>query len=150
MTPDAIDTRRPYRHRAICRVIYGDTDSMGIAYHANYFRWFETGRAELFRSIGLPYQQIEEKGYFLPITEVFCKYIAPVKYDDLLSVETLVDTSLRAGIKFNYRIYKESAPDIRLAEGYTKHAFLDATGRVVRPPGFIKELVDQFFGGQAE
>ncbi len=150
MKTDCGPNQPSYSHRAECRVIYGDTDSMGIAYHANYFRWFETGRAELFRSIGAPYAWIEEKGYFLPITEAFCKYIAPIKYDDLLWVETVVDTSIRAGIKFNYRIFKNGRDESRIAEGYTRHAFLDRTGKVVRPPKFITELVDRYFGRLSE
>ena len=59
--------------QARCRVIYGDTDTMGVAYHANYFRWFEMGRTELFRSLGMPYRQIEAKGFMLPILECQCK-----------------------------------------------------------------------------
>ena len=62
-------------HRTEYRVIYGDTDNMGVAYHANYLRWFEIGRAELFRSLGMTYKSIEEKGYFLPVSEVYSKFV---------------------------------------------------------------------------
>ena len=56
------------------RVIYGDTDQMGVVYYANYLRWFESGRSELLRQIGLPYGKIEEQGFHFPVTEVSCRY----------------------------------------------------------------------------
>ena len=127
-------------HRTTCRVIYGDTDRMGHTYYGNYFRWFEIGRTEFFRALGLTYRQIEERGIFLPVSETYAKYSAPALYDETIVVETAVDPSVRAGIKFDYRIFREDGATL-LAEGYTKHAFVDASGRVVRPPAFIRELV---------
>ena len=124
------------------RVIYGDTDNMGIAYHANYFRWFEIGRSEMFRSLGLAYREIEKKGIFLPVSEVGCKFTAPIHYDDLLVIETTLDTSVRGGMKFNYRIFKQN-DDTILARGFSKHACMNPEGKVVRPPAFITDLVDQ-------
>jgi acyl-CoA thioester hydrolase len=123
-------------------VIYGDTDNMGIAYNANYLRWFEIGRTELFRSLGLPYKEIEAKGIFLPVSEVYCKFLIPAKYDDLLTIETSIDLSLRGGIKFDYRLFVEENENM-VASGYTKHAFVDHTGRIVRPPAFLTEIIRQ-------
>lgn len=128
-------------HQARCRVIYGDTDTMGIAYHANYFRWFEMGRTELFRSLGMPYRQIEAQGFMLPVLECQCKYIAPVRYDDPLIIEARLDSVLRAGIRFDYTLYVDGSDEKPRATGYTQHAFLDAKNRVVRPPKFIADLV---------
>ena len=122
------------------RVIYADTDAMGIVYHTNYIRWFEIGRTEFFRALGLAYREIEERGILLPVSETYAKYSAPALYDETIVVETAVDPSVRAGIKFDYRIFREDGATL-LAEGYTKHAFVDASGRVVRPPAFIRELV---------
>ncbi len=122
------------------RVIYGDTDNMGIAYHANFFRWFEIGRSEMFRSLGLAYRDIEKRGIFLPVSEVGCKYLAPVRYDDLLVIETTLDASVRGGMKFDYSILKESDPTV-LARGFSKHACMNREGKVVRPPAFIMDLV---------
>ena len=67
-------------HRTLCRVIYGDTDRMGQVYYGNYFRWFEVGHTELFRAVGLPYKEIEERGFFLPVSECRAKYHAPALY----------------------------------------------------------------------
>jgi acyl-CoA thioester hydrolase len=127
-------------HRTTCRVIYGDTDRMGQAYYGNYFRWFEIGRTELFRARGLPYKLIEEQGFFLPVSECRAKYSAPALYDELIVIETSVDAAVKGGIKFDYRIFREDGRTL-LAEGFTKHAFVDRNGRVVRPPAFIKELI---------
>lgn len=127
-------------HRTEYRVIYGDTDNMGVAYHANYLRWFEIGRAELFRSLGMTYKSIEEKGYFLPVSEVYSKFVDSARYDDLIVIEAAVDGSLRAGIKFDYRILRKD-DEVELVQGFTKHAYVDRSGRVIRPPRFIIDIL---------
>ncbi|MBN1930460.1 MAG: acyl-CoA thioesterase [Desulfobacterales bacterium] len=127
-------------HQTTCRVIYGDTDNMGFAYHANYLRWFEIGRTELFRAWGLTYKAVEDKGIFLPASEAHCKFIYPAKYDDLLIIETTLDANVKGAVKFDYSIFNEDGKKI-LAEGYTKHACVDKKGRVVRPPEFLKQLI---------
>ena len=131
-------------HRTTCRVIYGDTDNMGQSYYGNYFRWFEMGRNELFRSLGLAYATVESRGIFLPVAEAYCKYSAPAKYDDLLIIETSLDTRLKGAIKFDYRIFSEDSKTL-LAQGYTRHACLNREGKVVRPPDFIKEVIEKNF-----
>ena len=127
-------------NRTFNRVIYGDTDKMGFAYNANYFRWFEIGRTELLRSLGLTYKAVETKGISLPVSEAFCKYIAPVIYDDILQIETTLDTRIKGGMKFDYNIFSEDGEKI-LAKGYTKHACVDRNGRVVRPPEFLVKFI---------
>ena len=127
-------------HTMTIRVIYGDTDRMGIAYHANYLRWFEMGRTELFRHFGLAYKEIEEKGISLPVSEVWCKYLHPARYDDILKVKAALDESVRAGMKFDYLISRES-DGRELVKGFTKHACVTPEGKVVRPPGFLKDLI---------
>jgi len=127
-------------HRTTCRVIYGDTDNMGIAYYANYLRWFEMGRTEMFRSLGLAYKSIESKGVYLPVSEVYCKFKSSAYYDDLIEIETTLDTRIRGGIKFDYHIYREDGKTL-LVQGYTKHAYMNGSGRVIRPPAFLLELI---------
>jgi len=127
-------------HRTTSRVIYGDTDNMGVAYHANYLRWFEMGRTEMFRFLGLTYKSIESKGVYLPVSEAYCKFKSPARYDDLIVIETTLDTRVRGGIKFDYSIYREDGKTL-LVQGYTKHACLNGSGRVVRPPAFLMELI---------
>lgn len=129
-------------HLTTCRVIYGDTDKMGFAYHANYLRWFEIGRTELFRSWGLSYKSIESKGIFLPVSETYCKFLIPAQYDEVLSIQTTIDTGVKGGIKFNYVIFDEQG-DKRLARGYTKHACVNNEGRVMRPPALLTKLIEK-------
>lgn len=130
-------------HQATYRVIYGDTDRMGVVYYANYLRLFEIGRAELFRSLGLTYKEIEERGYLLPLSEANCKYLSSARYDDALIIEASLDPSVKAGVKFNYTIYQQGSRET-VAQGSTLHAFINGDGRVVRPPGFFKDLIKQF------
>jgi acyl-CoA thioester hydrolase len=128
------------RHTTRCRVIYADTDGMGIVYHANYLRWFEIGRTEMFRALGLPYRVIAERGIALPVAEVYCRFLAPVRYDDLLEIETTLDPSVRGGVKFDYHILDAEKGHL-MACGTTRHACLDLRGQVVRPPDFIRQVI---------
>ena len=131
-----------YAHKARYRVIYADTDNMGIAYHANYLRWFEIGRSEMFRALGLPYKEIELKGILLPVSEMQCKFLAPARYDDIIVIKTQIDTAVKGGIKFDYRILSEDEKII-LAKGYTKHACVNGHGKVVRPPDFLSQFIKE-------
>lgn len=122
------------------RVIYADTDAMGIVYHANYLKWFEIGRTELFRDMGIVYADLEKEGYFLPLTESYCHYLFPARYDDIIVVETELEYLRRASVRFNYRIWNEAKETI-LVEGYTLHAFLNGSGKIVRAPkGLVATL----------
>jgi acyl-CoA thioester hydrolase len=131
-----------FSHRTKYRVIYGDTDNMGQVYYGNYFRWFEIGRSEMFRALGLPYKTVEDNGIFLPVSETHCKYSTPAKYDDIIVIETTLDTSVKGGVKFDYTIYAEDGETL-IAKGYTKHACMNTDGKVVRPPKFMKEIMDK-------
>ena len=84
-------------HHFPFRVRYGDTDQMGFAYYANYLRWFEVGRAEMLRSLGTSYRDVEAEGIALPVVEARCRYLKPARYDDLLAIETGVRRRPRLG-----------------------------------------------------
>jgi acyl-CoA thioester hydrolase len=128
-------------HETEYRVIYGDTDKMGIAYYANYLRWFEIGRTELLRSWEMPYQRLEnEEGIWLPVSEAHCKYLAPARYDDLIIIQAALDPQVKGGMKIDYRIFSQDRRIVH-ATGYTRHAFMNSEGRVTRPPAFIRELI---------
>jgi len=130
-------------HKTTIRVIYGDTDNMGQAYYGNYFRWFEIGRNEMFRSLGLTYKSVEERGIYLPVAEAHCKYSVAAQYDDVLVIETKLDTQIKGAVKFEYEIFSERDHTL-IAKGYTKHACLNGDGKVVRPPNFIKEVIQKY------
>lgn len=128
-------------HRIETRVTYADTDAMGIVYYSNYLRWFEMGRTELMRNLGIAYKEMEGQGTFLPVSEVFCRYLVSAKYDDVLAIETSVDFLKRASIQFAYRILRKT-DGAELVTGTTLHAFVDRKGRIVRVPISLKEKLD--------
>jgi acyl-CoA thioester hydrolase len=113
------------------RVLFADTDAMGIAYYANYLKWFEAGRVELMRSMGMAYRELTGIGVHLPVTEANIRYLAPARYDDVLAIRTEVRGFRRASITFGYRIERNGT---LLADGVTVHAFTDGDGKVVRVP----------------
>jgi acyl-CoA thioester hydrolase len=113
------------------RVIYGDTDQMGVVYYANYLRWFERGRGELLRACGIPYATIERRGMHFPVTELSCRYFRPAHYDDLIVIDTRITSVTRASLTFTYGITRE-AEAMLLASGSTKHACVDGQGKIMR------------------
>jgi acyl-CoA thioester hydrolase len=131
------------RHLVRVRVIYADTDALGIVYHTNYIRWFEIGRTELFRDMGILYTEVEAAGYNLPLTQVYCHYLFPAHYDDIILVETEIEYLKRASMKFTYRIWDEERRKV-LTEGYTVHACTDRDGRIIRIPAMIADKIRKF------
>jgi len=125
-------------NRTSYRVIYGDTDQMGVVYYANYLRWFERGRSEFLRQIGLPYSAVERQRIHFPVVEVTCRYTQSARYDELIQIETELAEVGRASLSFEYRIRREADGAV-LATGTTKHAAIDALGQIVRIP---KPLLD--------
>lgn len=130
------------------RVIYGDTDQMGVVYHANYLRYFELARCEYIRARGRPYKDIEKDGARLPVIEAHAHYHQPARYDDLLVIKTFVQGLRRASMTFGYQVRREGDPAL-LCEGHTLHACVNAEGRPIRfPPELVKLLQEP--GGQPQ
>lgn len=125
------------------RVIYADTDAMGIVYHTNYIKWFEVGRNELMRQLGVAYTELEKLGLNMPLTKVSCHYLPPAKYDQLLTVETKFDYIKRASIRFNSYIWDEEGKKL-LVEGYTIHACTNMEGKIRRLPQLLLDLINKF------
>jgi acyl-CoA thioester hydrolase len=116
------------------RVRYADTDQMKMIYHSKYFEYFEQGRSDLLRNIGMPYPEIEKMGYYLPVVEAHARFIKPGKYDDLLVVETMITEVPKARIEIEYAIINNDSEELLVA-GYTVHGFVDAkTGKPTRAP----------------
>jgi len=113
------------------RVRYSETDKMGIVYNANYLVWFEIARTEYCRNLGKTYREWEAQGYFLPVTESYCKYNAPANYDDMLSLycRAPAEHLKPHSIRFEYMVMVGSE---LLTEGWTKHAFISAEGKIIR------------------
>jgi acyl-CoA thioester hydrolase len=123
------------------RVIYGDTDKMGVVYYANYLRWFERGRSEFLRQRGVPYGDIEARGIHFPVIEANCQYSKPARYEDLVLIETTLDFLSGASLRFSYRILREG-DDTVLATGFTRHACIDGAGKVLRIPVDLARVLD--------
>jgi acyl-CoA thioester hydrolase len=122
------------------RVLYADTDQMGVANNLAYLRWFEAGRAEWIRARGQSYKEIEKSGFLMPVIEAHLRYREPARYDELLSIEAETDDLRAASVKFKYIIRRERDGAL-LCEGYTVHACLNADGRVVRFPDEILAML---------
>lgn len=129
-------TENQISNKAEYRVIYGDTDQMGVIYYGNYLRLFERGRGELIRERGLTYKEIEDNGLALPVTEAYCHYFLSAYYDDLLIIETSVGEVKRASIRFDYCIKRDGEDDV-LATGHTIHPCTNSDGKIVRLPEFV-------------
>jgi acyl-CoA thioester hydrolase len=124
------------------RVIYADTDQMGVVYYANYLRFFEAGRNEYLRDKGFPYRRVEaELSVQLPVVEAQVHYRQPARYDDLLVIETAITKLGRASARFEYRVMRGEE---LIATGHTVHACIDRQGRVQRLPA---PLVSHLDGG---
>ena len=89
------------------RVIYRDTDKMGVVYHANYIAFYEIARTEMFRSLGIPYSELEKMGVMTPIVEVESKYKAPAYYDDLLTIRATIKELPAAKMDVEYEVFNE-------------------------------------------
>jgi len=122
------------------RVIYADTDAMGIVYHTNYIKWFEIGRTELLRDMGIYYAVFESRGFNLPLTKAYCHYLLPARYDQVLLIETKIEYIKRASVKFNCSIWDEQQ-EKKLVEGYTVHACTNSEGKIVRIPEDVVDLI---------
>lgn len=110
-------------HKTEHRVIYGDTDAGQVVYYANYFRWFESGRRELFRGLKINYFDIDKKGIITPVVEAHCNYFHPARYDDIVVIETRISDVKEKSIRFDYRIFRKKGRKL-LASGYTINVFV--------------------------
>lgn len=122
------------------RVSYGETDTMGVVYYANYLHFFERGRSELIRALGLGYGVVEERGIFLPVREACCRYLAPARYDDIIHIRTGLSHQTRASLHFVYEITNEDR-SVLLTRGTTQHAVVNKEGRPVRIPEWFSTLL---------
>jgi acyl-CoA thioester hydrolase len=121
------------------RVIYGDTDQMGVVYYANYLRYFEAGRNEYLRAHGARYRDMEARHrVVLPVVDAQISYKSPARYDDLLVVETDVTKLGRASVRFEYRVVR--GEDL-LATGHTIHACVGPEGNVTALPAEVVSLL---------
>jgi acyl-CoA thioester hydrolase len=137
------------KHTTVLRVRYADTDQMKAAYYGRYFEYFEQGRSNLLREIGMPYPLIEEMGVFLPVIEAHATYRRPARYDDQLHIVTMLREMPVARVRLDYEVRREGETE-PIAEGYTIHSFVHASsGKPTRAPAqFIERVEDKMQKGK--
>jgi acyl-CoA thioester hydrolase len=121
------------------RVRYAETDQMKVAYHANFFVWFEVGRTDLLRQIGWSYREMEQAGFQLPVIEAQCRFLRPARYDDEIEIRTVGRLLSPVRVKFQYEAVRV-ADQIVAATGETLHAATTTAGRPCRLPERVRAL----------
>lgn len=123
-------------HTLNLRVRYSETDQMGTFYNSRVLEWFECGRTELLRAIGLPYAEMERQGVLLPVIEAHVRYLGRARYDDQLQLTTRVSMSGRVRMRFDVTVVRADGKG-KVAEGYTVHAISDTDSKPIRPPDWL-------------
>ncbi|MFC6592521.1 acyl-CoA thioesterase [Deinococcus lacus] len=131
------------KSRTELRVRYAETDAMGVAHHAVYPVWFEVGRGDLMRTLGLPYTEVEARGFYLMLTDLQVGYRRAARYDDLLTLETQVLEARSRTLTFGYQVLRGEE---RVALGETRHIATDQHYRPASIPEDIRALLAA--GGQ--
>jgi len=140
----ALTLREPI-HRHPCRVLYGDTDSGGVVYYANYLRYFEAGRTEFMRELVASYRELEGQGFILPVVECHVRYKASARYDDLLLIETALAELKPVSCRFHYRISRRDDGKL-LALGYTVNVAVDRQGKLSKLPAELRQRLQSLEG----
>lgn len=126
------------------RVRYGETDQMGYMYYGNYAEFFEVGRVEMLRSLGLTYSGMEASGIMMPVLEMKCKYLKPARYDEEITINVIMDKMPGVKIHFRYELFNERNELIHIGE--TLLAFINMkTNRPCLPPTDFLEKLKPFF-----
>jgi acyl-CoA thioester hydrolase len=132
-----------FKHESSLRVRYAETDRMGYVYYGNYATYFEVGRVETMRTLGIPYRMLEDQGILLPVAEYSVKYLKPAFYDDELIIVTTIPAMPSTRIKFEYEAYRA---DTLLCKGTTDLVFVDQkTGRPIRLPEMVAQAMKPYF-----
>ncbi|MFC4075762.1 acyl-CoA thioesterase [Salinithrix halophila] len=113
-------------HKTTFRVRYKETDQMGLVHHSNYPVWFEVGRTEMIRELGLSYGELERQGILLPVVDLHCRFIASARYDDEVKILTRVGEVRGPKLVFQYDVQKADTKDL-LARGKTTHLWVDTS-----------------------
>lgn len=128
-------------HTIEIRVSYADTDQMDVVYYANYFVWFERGRIEYLRALGLSYKEMEKQNLILPVMEASCSYKAPAHFDDLVLIKTKIKELGKSSINFTYEVENKETGKL-LATGETRHPFINKEKKIVRIPDEIRKKLE--------
>ncbi|TDE06122.1 acyl-CoA thioesterase [Flavobacterium hiemivividum] len=127
-------------HEFSVRVRYSETDQMGVVYHGNYAQYFEMGRVEWLRNLGVSYKWMEENGIMLPVVSLNINYKKPARYDDLLRVKTIFKSQTSVKIEFDYEIYNEKEELLTIANSILVFVNMK-TARPTVPPEYVTEKI---------
>jgi len=126
------------------RVRYGETDQMGYVYYGNYAQFFEVGRVEWLRALGASYKGLEESGIMLPVIQLNINYMKPAKYDDLLTITTILTKKPLVKIEFDFEVHNEN--DELLTTGYTSLVFMDMKrNKPMKAPKYLLDQISEKF-----
>ncbi|MBO9636765.1 acyl-CoA thioesterase [Siphonobacter aquaeclarae] len=135
-----------YTHDTTYRVCYADTDQMGYMYYGNYARLYEIGRVEALRSLGFRYRELEESGIMMPVYEMKTRYLQPAKYDELITVRTMITKLPSVRIAFQFELFNEENTLINTGE--VTLVFVNMTsGRPVVAPAGLQDILRPHFAG---
>lgn len=127
-------------HQTKFRVRYSETDQMQVVYHGNYAQYFEIGRVEWLRNKGISYKWMEENGIMLPVVSLTMNYKKPARYDELLTLKTILKNRTSVKIEFDYELYNDR--EELLTIGNSILVFIDVkTGRPMSPPQYIIDIL---------
>lgn len=133
-----------YTHSTTIRVRYSETDQMGYVYNGNYAQYYEIGRTEMLRSLGMTYVEMEEYGVMLPILELKSKFIKPALYDQEITINTMVKTLPGVRMTFDYELFNAEGELINI--GSTTLVFFDMVKKKpCHPPQYFMERITQFY-----
>ncbi|NQY68324.1 MAG: acyl-CoA thioesterase [Flavobacteriales bacterium] len=133
-----------YSSEVEIRVRYSETDKMGYVYYGNYAQYFEVGRVEALRNLGLPYKELEESGILMPVVSFNIKYLKPAFYDDVLIITTRIVKMPSVKIHFEYETRNEKGDKLNFAE--TDLIFInEAKNKPCRPPEVFLNSINNFF-----
>lgn len=122
------------------RVRYGETDQMGYVYYGNYAEYFEVGRVEWLRALGVSYKSLEDSGIMLPVLELRTRYHKPAKYDDLLTINTILIKKPLVKIEFDFEVFNQKQE--LLCTGYTQLVFVDKQkNKPIKAPQYLLDKI---------
>ena len=129
-----------FSHDTQIRVRYAETDQMGVVYHSNFFPYFESARAESIRQLGFTYADMEKMGVMMPVIDAHCRYSRPARYDDLLTVKTILkELPIHHKIEFHHEVFNEK--DELLATAKIILYFMNTRG--MKPTTMPKPLLEK-------
>lgn len=127
-------------HDTRLTVRYSETDQMGRVYYSRYLEWFELGRAEHLKHVGFPYSEMEKQGLYLVVADTYIKYLRPAKYEETITVKTIIKEVNKASVIFEYEVTNERTKDL-LATGNSKLVAVNKDGKVTSIPESIRKLL---------